>query len=108
MSESKEVPNWLIRLYDEEVNLKDKIEKLTAFFSSELYKGLSEEHQSLLRSQLSAMRMYHAVLHRRIVLHDAVLFPNEVAAVESIVDTEVVEDQSPAVEAEDVNQEHGM
>lgn len=105
---AKEVPAWLTRLYAEMNDLAAKINNLENFFSSDLYKGLSEEHQNLLKIQSQAMKTYYEVLYRRIELHDKALFKDSWVETESVVDTEIAEDQSPAVEAEDVNQEHGM
>ncbi len=54
------------RLLDEELELKNKTEKLDAFMQSENFKGIKEFQQTMLTIQLSAMTTYLQCLNARI------------------------------------------
>lgn len=57
------------RLVEEHSALYEKIEKLSKFINeSEIFKGLSTEHQDLLKQQLHHMNEYHQILIQRIKL----------------------------------------
>lgn len=54
------------RVVTEETELKDKIDKLTAFLPTGIFRRLPEEEQGRLREQLDYMTKYDGVLVRRI------------------------------------------
>jgi len=57
------------RLVEEHAALNEKIEKLSNFIEqSEIFKGLSTEHQDLLKLQLFHMIEYQQILIQRIKL----------------------------------------
>lgn len=57
------------RLVEEHAALNEKIEKLSNFIEqSEIFKGLSTEHQDLLKKQLHHMIEYQQILIQRIKL----------------------------------------
>lgn len=57
------------RLVEEHAALNEKIEKLSKFISeSDIFKGLSTEHQDLLKLQLFHMSEYQQILIQRIKL----------------------------------------
>lgn len=57
------------RLVEEHAALNEKIEKLSKFISeSDIFKGLSTEHQDLLKCQLHHMSEYQQILIQRIKL----------------------------------------
>ena len=57
------------RLVEEHAALNEKIEKLSIFINeSEIFKGLSTEHQDLLKRQLHHMIEYQQILIQRIKL----------------------------------------
>jgi hypothetical protein len=56
------------RVVDEKRELDEKIEKLTAFFNTETYRGLRSAEQHLLSQQLQHMTGYSMVLTDRISL----------------------------------------
>lgn len=56
------------RVVDEKRELDEKIEKLAAFFNTEIYRGLRSADQSLLSKQLHFMTGYSEVLRDRISL----------------------------------------
>jgi len=54
------------RVVDEATELKDKRDKLGAFFSTEIYNGLDEIDKGLLVAQHGAMVAYSNILDLRI------------------------------------------
>lgn len=56
------------RVVDEKRELDDKIQKLTAFFNTEIYRGLRSAEKRLLSNQLMHMNGYSEVLADRISL----------------------------------------
>ncbi|MCV4287884.1 hypothetical protein OH708_08205 [Pseudomonas capsici] len=62
------VPPHLQRVIAEKAQLDDKIEKLSAFFDTDLFKGLPAKQNELLTTQLSCMREYSVLLAERIAL----------------------------------------
>lgn len=54
------------RVVAEKAQLDDKIDKLSAFFGSERYKGLDSAEQERLTVQIGAMREYEEILAERI------------------------------------------
>jgi hypothetical protein len=56
------------RVVDEAKDLEERIEKLTAFHTSEKYENADREQRVLLGRQLAVMREYHDILTRRIAL----------------------------------------
>lgn len=63
---------YLDRMHDEEVQLKERIDKLTAFTTSnETFKTLPHKKQTLLLRQLDAMRVYEYILAERISLEES-------------------------------------
>ena len=54
------------RLIEEQVQLKEKIEKLAVFIHSEKFKEIKTAQQMLLTVQLKAMETYCACLEMRI------------------------------------------
>ncbi|CDH05447.1 conserved hypothetical protein [Xenorhabdus bovienii str. oregonense] len=54
------------RVMDEATELDQKIEKLSNFIGDCTYRKLEEIDQFLLDAQLSAMKMYSEILHKRI------------------------------------------
>jgi hypothetical protein len=57
---------WLARLKDEAAELKDRLDKLTAFLPSDAFDALAFEDRNLLRAQAMLMRELHAILDKRI------------------------------------------
>jgi hypothetical protein len=56
------------RVIGEKVQLDDKIGKLSAFFDTDLFKGLPAKENELLTAQLGAMVEYSGLLAERIAL----------------------------------------
>ena len=56
------------RVIGEKVQLDDKIGKLSAFFDTDLFKGLPAKENELLTAQLGAMIEYSGLLAERIAL----------------------------------------
>jgi hypothetical protein len=56
------------RVIGEKVQLDDKIGKLSAFFDTDLFKGLPAKENELLTAQLGAMVEYSSLLAERIAL----------------------------------------
>ncbi|MBD2796076.1 hypothetical protein ID856_05915 [Xenorhabdus sp. 18] len=54
------------RVMDEATELDEKIAKLSNFIGDSVYNKLVEIDQFLLDTQLSAMKMYSEILHKRI------------------------------------------
>lgn len=54
------------RVVDEKADLDEKLRKLMAFFNSNIFAGLSENEQSLMKAQAMAMSMYSFALAERI------------------------------------------
>ncbi|MGJ0638047.1 crAss001_48 related protein [Xenorhabdus bovienii] len=54
------------RVIDELTELDEKIEKLSDFIGDAIYKGLNETDRFLLAMQLSAMKAYSEILHKRV------------------------------------------
>lgn len=54
------------RVVQEEKELGDKLEKLTAFFSNPTFKTLPDDERCLLRLQAVFMANYDAILQERI------------------------------------------
>lgn len=62
---------YLDRMHEEEMQLKERIDKLTGFVTSnETFKTLSHKKQTLLLRQLDAMRVYEYILAERINLEE--------------------------------------
>ncbi|MCE0757118.1 hypothetical protein CXG50_12270 [Pseudomonas plecoglossicida] len=57
-----------IRVVAEKAQLDDKIGKLSAFFDTDVFKGLPDKESELLTAQLGAMREYSDLLAERIAL----------------------------------------
>lgn len=60
------VPPHLQRVVAEKAQLDDKIEKLSAFFGTDVFKGLPAKQNELLTAQLSCMREYSGLLAERL------------------------------------------
>lgn len=58
------------RVVDEERDLNDKIEKLTAFIPTELFKRLPPAEQDRMKNQLMYMGRYASILRQRIEAFD--------------------------------------
>lgn len=56
------------RVVDELADLSEKLDKLTAFFNTEIFKGMRLAERSLLLRQYSAMFQYVEILKERISL----------------------------------------
>ncbi len=54
------------RVIDEKTELDEKIQKLVAFFQTELFDGLSSYDQALMQMQANAMLTYAGILTLRI------------------------------------------
>ncbi|CDG21051.1 conserved protein of unknown function [Xenorhabdus poinarii G6] len=54
------------RVIDELAELDSKIEKLSDFIGGAIYNGLDETDRVLLAMQLSAMKGYSEILHKRV------------------------------------------
>lgn len=54
------------RVVDEKKELDEKLEKLTAFFSTNIFSELPQEEQNRLRRQQFAMTDYSTILGERI------------------------------------------
>ena len=54
------------RVFQEQLELNQKIERLETFLTTELFMQLDEEDQSLLSQQLDIMMSYNDILKRRI------------------------------------------
>lgn len=54
------------RVVDEKSELQIKIDKLTAFIPTEIFRGLPKAEQNRLNSQLVHMRHYASILDQRI------------------------------------------
>ncbi|CDH04925.1 hypothetical protein KKJ25_12250 [Xenorhabdus bovienii] len=54
------------RVIDELTELNEKIEKLSDFIGGAIYNGLDETDRVLLAMQLSVMKAYSEILHKRI------------------------------------------
>jgi len=54
------------RVIDEKRDLDERLEKLTAFYSTPIFHGLAESEQSRLLRQGVAMRTYSEILAERI------------------------------------------
>lgn len=65
-SQAVRIPPHQMRVIEEQIQLDDKIEKLAAFFGSDIYKGLDPAEQERLTTQLGAMREYSEILGQRI------------------------------------------
>ncbi len=59
---------WQKRVFNERDDLQEKIDKLEAFFKSDRIHDVSNEHDDLLKRQLSAMSLYRDILNERIAL----------------------------------------
>lgn len=59
--------DWQQRVVDEKTDLDEKIIKLSNFIQSNKFKEVKGSQGRLLTEQLSAMRVYSTILHRRIV-----------------------------------------
>lgn len=59
-------PTYQLRVMEEQLALNDKLGKLEAFFSTELFKKLSLEEQCRLHRQSLAMEQYSDILEERI------------------------------------------
>lgn len=57
------IPDFIQRLHQEHLELKEKTGKLSAFIFTEGFRQVSEMQQSLLSKQLSAMNEYLSCLH---------------------------------------------
>lgn len=57
-----------LRVVAEKAQLDDKVGKLSAFFNTDLFKGLPTKEAELLTAQLGAMREYSDLLAERIAL----------------------------------------
>lgn len=60
------------RVVEEEKELSEKIEKLSAFFETRTFNGLSLEARTLLSEQRRHMKNYRQVLKARIALFNSV------------------------------------
>ena len=56
------------RVVDEKRELDEKLQKLMAFFGSDLFNGLSANERELLKEQSEHMESYSVVLRERIAL----------------------------------------
>ncbi|MBI6548616.1 crAss001_48 related protein [Xenorhabdus lircayensis] len=54
------------RVMDEATELDERIAKLSGFIGDSIYRKLEEIDRFLLDTQLSAMKMYSEILHKRI------------------------------------------
>lgn len=61
-----EKPGYVIRLENEFEELTNRIEKLSAFISTDTFKSLDEIEQDDLLNQLEVMIEYSAILNRRL------------------------------------------
>lgn len=66
--ESKEFPDWLLRLRDEEANCRTRVQKLEEFFQSETFRNLDASRRALLYRQRKVMADYLTVLSQRLNL----------------------------------------
>lgn len=57
---------FMDRLQIESIELYDKQEKLSKFFGTDIFQGLSTQKQVLLRAQFGAMEAYRQILTERI------------------------------------------
>lgn len=55
------------RVVQEERELREKMQKLEAFFGTEIFKGLPQDEQKRLNRQYSYMSGYREVLEERIL-----------------------------------------
>lgn len=60
------------RVFDEQTELKDKINKLESFFITPIFEGLSIQERHRLKRQLTYMKLYHDVLEERIEEFDSI------------------------------------
>lgn len=60
------------RVFDEQTELKDKINKLESFFITPVFEGLSIQERQRLKRQLIYMKLYHDVLEERIEEFDSI------------------------------------
>ena len=58
---------YQVRLFQEYHDLRDKIEKLNLFTSSDKFTSLDPDEQSRLSHQLTYMELYLSILHSRIL-----------------------------------------
>jgi len=59
--------NWIIRVREECDELGLKVIKLYDFVNSDLFDGVSDDQQFLLRDQLRHMRSYESILRQRLL-----------------------------------------
>lgn len=59
------------RVVDEKKELDDKRDKLVAFFSTDLFRGLDQAEKDRLRTQHGVMGVYSEILHQRIAAFPA-------------------------------------
>lgn len=60
------------RVFDEQTELKDKINKLESFFITSIFEGLTIHERQRLKRQVIYMKLYHAVLKERIEEFDSI------------------------------------
>lgn len=60
---------FIERMQEEEKQLRERMEKLEAFFSTETFQGLHNFERVLLEEQYHAMQAYWRLLNKRIALH---------------------------------------
>jgi hypothetical protein len=63
---SNKYTGYQARLIAEYDDLKVKIEKLSSFNQSDIFKTLESDEQTDLQEQLVHMQNYHQILHRRL------------------------------------------